>query len=137
MRCGDVGALGEKVTVRSDQSWFHCFPTQMEVNQPPSAPNLSPVQVLYKKNASKEPKIALLDEKKGFLRFQLAQSNNASNEASESSLIDLASSMTTTVRSRPGNEFTLVLKFRLSADSPTQKELWLDQLSALGIHVRC
>lgn len=118
------------------QSFFWRLPVHMEETPPPSSPSLAPVQLVYKKNASKDAKTAHLDPKTGVLRIEPIQQDDAAVESPIDSLIHLTTPMTTSVRSRAGNEFTLVLKFRLTADSATQKEAWLEQLSALGIQVR-
>lgn len=120
----------------ADQYRVWPLTAHMEENQPPSAPNLGPVQLVYKKNSSKDAKIVHLDEKAGVLRIEPVPQIDAAAESPIDSLINLSTPMTTNVRNRAGNEFTLVLKFRLTADSATQKDAWLEQLSALGIQVR-
>lgn len=129
------GTSGSEVAVVT-QSCFWPLAAHMEESQPPSAPNLAPVQLVYKKHSTKDAKIAHLDEKTGVLKIEPFPQSDDTAEPSIDSLIHLATPMTTNVRNRAGNEFTLVLKYRLTADSATQKDTWLEQLSALGIQVR-
>lgn len=108
----------------------------MDETPPASAYNLEPLHVVYKRSSPKDPRKAVLDVETGILRIEPALVSEASPEPQLDSLLNLSTPLTTSVRGRPGNEFTLVLKYRVAAESSAQKEAWLAALSALGIGVR-
>ena len=102
----------------------------------PPPPNLMPAKLVYKKNSTSESKTVILEQDKLILRILPAAQGDAVSAESDGSTLNLTTPITASLRNRSGSEFTLVLKYRISAESAEQKEAWFRQLAALGVRVR-
>jgi len=100
-----------------------------------SPPSLTPLQLVYKKNTTSEPKHAILDQQKPVLAIRSSASPGLSTSEQPDASLNFTTPISSRVQNRSGNEFTLVLKYRFAAESPEQKELWLAKLATLGIQV--
>jgi hypothetical protein len=101
----------------------------------PPPPNLMPAKLVYKKNSTSESKTVILEQDKPILRILPAAQGDAVSAESDGSTLNLTTPITASLRNRSGSEFTLVLKYRISAESAEQKEAWFRQLAALGVRV--
>ena len=95
-----------------------------------------PSRLVYKKNVNLDAKMASLDQERRILQITPEKPNLLDSSSAIDSTINLSTPIATSLRNRSGNEFTLVLKYRISAESAEQKEAWFRQLGALGVHVR-
>lgn len=115
---------------------------------PPTVPSLSPLLPLHlvqhKRHSSAHTPLqaSVVQGEQRLLCIESSPKDAPPDESAAAistvppSSINLQSAFQSNIRNRSGDEFTLVLKYRFSAQDASQKELWLQYFAALGILVR-